>query len=1488
MADVGIGSAVRINEGKRKDQIGTIVSQAEREYRWKIRFDDCAVVEYPKTKFDVVRDRDKVSASRRLSAKGDQMFVEASSPVSVSHRRKNHLREDSPTVRDGKEQNMSSEDSDDSLLDQVIVAKDPKGGLGIDVNRNLKVIKVKTDTATNAGLEKGQIIVKAHGIRVRTVKDLVDVLKKGRSPVVILMVRAAPRTSVKNSNTKISSNANARLGGLQSSSSSNSMASPGETTAKMPQRGRRSALTETYKDAKRKYYLNADREDLKQAAVDAKIAMQSAIDELEEFRKRERAKSIGGSRPSNASLTSPRRNYASRDRAMSMASSASSSSMVEISPNMIQAVETWVQEMTSTYKSAKKAYYKDTTNAELKRKAMEAKLNMHDAQKELESLKAQFTSDQTRRSSTVAMPSCAPPEVPKRPPHRHLMQSSSRDFLSALSNMNSESDVVTVPALPVSRSMPLTKIDEDIDMAVEEQKSSKFEKRTVLVGELKKKGNSILSSSWKTVDVKLDTYGITYSRLGSGLLMGQTDGRAHRTVFSEIKSVGQLEGAATNPNLGKRFEILFHDRRKPWVFETDSVEACMEWTSKIYYARAKAKEQERPKDLIDDLVKSHAVFDALEPYSFFDLGIVGRRSMMKSWKLMRLLCNPDSGMFFVQTVDRKIDDFEGEKWFVSNATIEAVKGTIHGFVSRAIQIIGARSDSRDEHGVPEIASTLELRFESDVQFAIVLRLLKSIGSEVNGKLCATGRADGQARMSIDIMSKQREELMTKKYPPESVWNSDDAIGVCRYVDAQVTSEMKASEKKRRTSSNAATRFLRAASSPGIYGNTNRRASAVERAMDLYMSNEVASVGVASPIAVSRKAKRNHSGAVGCLGYAVVRCDTLNVFQPTQNSRRRRLIIEEANLSGLLILKAETVACVDPSYQLFAVSGARLKLVDIFSSKIELETTLVNACGKPLSKHSLSVSFDLEGGIEHLHFVLHHFHATAAFLDHRCNLVLSIVGKLIREAKRDGGQLSTMLQLHSGSGKGGKSGGWVKLSSVVNADTINVYRSRIDMEFKSQDFQKKYLRAAVVSANDAGGDVGKVPHVSRDSNLDVLRHDQEMMRSRVAIFVLGPSASGKTFMTRRLLSRVLRANGRDPGLEFVSIDGGLMRDESDVWNEMKRLAHMQKKRLDGFSDLFSEYFSRPIKDFKRKVFLSLAKQGVNMVIPETAVRKGKVTEMMDTLNDAGYTVIMTVVHASKRDCTAAGRKREISEGKRYSSMSWMLAIYNVQGLFEYARDLGFRRETFFCIDNTDHKHTEVVVVPPYHSVHFTWKSRDGTSRGHATVHVESNVPFDMMEAIIPWTDVEMRHSKQQKDGSTKCGKWQSMKMTLRGVRNYAMLMWETPGSIQNSASGSYSQYDDFSRGFGSDCAFLDLSQPIDAYTFRKDDSASTKRRDDGIKVGSGGGFLFTKDAERSNKSALEISDSIGGKGSISISFYSSAERDSLFEAVGKCLAAVRKE
>ena len=87
----------------------------------------------------------------------------------------------------------------------------------------------------------------------------------------------------------------------------------------------------------------------------------------------------------------------------------------------------------------------------------------------------------------------------------------------------------------------------------------------------------------------------------------------------------------------------------------------------------------------------------------------------------------------------------------------------------------------------------------------------------------------------------------------------------------------------------------------------------------------------------------------------------------------------------------------------------------------------------------------------------------------------------------------------------------------------------------------------------------------------------------------------------------------------------MRDVSENWNDMK-----SKCPADGFSDLFSGFFKSETGRFKMRLFHSLCRHGVNMLIPDTfaewvpGLHEGKGMKMLIELAEQGYTVIMTAV------------------------------------------------------------------------------------------------------------------------------------------------------------------------------------------------------------------------------------------------------------------------
>eukprot|EP00940_MAST-03C_sp_MAST-3C-sp2_P002094 g2094.t1 len=220
-------------------------------------------------------------------------------------------------------------------------------------------------------------------------------------------------------------------------------------------------------------------------------------------------------------------------------------------------------------------------------------------------------------------------------------------------------------------------------------------------------------------------------------------------------------------------------------------------------------------------------------------------------------------------------------------------------------------------------------------------------------------------------------------------------------------------------------------------------------------------------------------------------------------------------------------------------------------------------------------------------------------------------------------------------------------------------------------------------------------------------DSLRLRRKIAIFVLGPSASGKTHMTRANLRLVLDSNGLNRDSLFISIDGGIMRDCSKNWGAMKR---MHTREYKGFKDLFGGYFQPHVRHLKKLCFSALLRRGVNMIIPETSVNasstvehyhgpstKGKVKIMFDKLKREGYQIIMTAVHASREKCMSNGKHREVLEGKKYSISSWGVAIGSISRMFNYCRDEGYLSQTFFVMDNTDWSKPETLVVHPYNGI-----------------------------------------------------------------------------------------------------------------------------------------------------------------------------------------------
>jgi hypothetical protein len=195
--------------------------------------------------------------------------------------------------------------------------------------------------------------------------------------------------------------------------------------------------------------------------------------------------------------------------------------------------------------------------------------------------------------------------------------------------------------------------------------------------------------------------------------------------------------------------------------------------------------------------------------------------------------------------------------------------------------------------------------------------------------------------------------------------------------------------------------------------------------------------------------------------------------------------------------------------------------------------------------------------------------------------------------------------------------------------------------------------------------------------------------RVGMFVLGPSAAGKTYSTTSSMEQVLKVNNvKNPTqVGFRSLDGGIMRQVSGTWQTYKTLCSSKENGVVGCKDLFHK-FQKVLNLMKRKVFGLWLTRGDNIVVVETASNgPSKVFENYYwPMRRHKYRVIMGAVYARLSKCQSNGRTRAFIEGKAYSCgmgllpmVSWQLGMRGIVDLFNLAR-AAKNYETFFIVRN----------------------------------------------------------------------------------------------------------------------------------------------------------------------------------------------------------------
>lgn len=202
------------------------------------------------------------------------------------------------------------------------------------------------------------------------------------------------------------------------------------------------------------------------------------------------------------------------------------------------------------------------------------------------------------------------------------------------------------------------------------------------------------------------------------------------------------------------------------------------------------------------------------------------------------------------------------------------------------------------------------------------------------------------------------------------------------------------------------------------------------------------------------------------------------------------------------------------------------------------------------------------------------------------------------------------------------------------------------------------------------------------------------RRPIAIFVLGPSASGKTTVTRKFLKRYV-AESFSPIQQnteaFYSADGGIIRDSSCAWRDLLLFRDFLARKTDGFVfDLFG-ILRKPISRFKKAVFKLWSGGGKknnkedsnntgriendpknlpqkNLLLVETyssclntnpltnhvvqagfPVLPGSKCDFpttLKTLLDNNYRIGAIIINVAAERALKSGEARELSEGKQY--------------------------------------------------------------------------------------------------------------------------------------------------------------------------------------------------------------------------------------------------
>lgn len=269
----------------------------------------------------------------------------------------------------------------------------------------------------------------------------------------------------------------------------------------------------------------------------------------------------------------------------------------------------------------------------------------------------------------------------------------------------------------------------------------------------------------------------------------------------------------------------------------------------------------------------------------------------------------------------------------------------------------------------------------------------------------------------------------------------------------------------------------------------------------------------------------------------------------------------------------------------------------------------------------------------------------------------------------------------------------------------------DYEINSSLYMIKTLIDSVITIEDNSLNIKIAGNLDGNWNLDKTNvsiefNKQQNIEEPFLIVGFGPSASGKTYNAYRVINEIVSKQPNKYPKTYLSIDGGLYRETSYIFNSIVNEVKNNGKNCGGYDDLLNPNFIQKLKSiFKTKTLSNIfnssktksqiisflkdhnsnpitRRRPISIYVPETCginigFKKSCIDKYLsvvglnyDIINDSQNTnrlrYIPVFIWMTRMACEFMGYKRQYNEGKKYNSDSWNISFRNGLYYLDQAR------------------------------------------------------------------------------------------------------------------------------------------------------------------------------------------------------------------------------